>query len=207
MNKSESIAKLSASLTKFQAEMQSVKKGSVNPFYHSTYANLADIIEAIREPLATNGLAFSQFPSGQNGLTTILMHESGEYIEETMVCTPVDNKPQSLGSAITYARRYALGAILGISTEEDDDGNLASKEKVVKVPKPTPKVETKIEPNKKVEIVALMKEAGFQPTDESIKSLGKEAAWAMAVKANLDLALSEDRYDLIIEKLKNTLGK
>jgi hypothetical protein len=194
MNKSESIAKLSASLTKFQSEMQSVKKGSVNPFYKSTYADLASIIEAIREPLATNGLAFSQFPSGQNGLTTILMHESGEYIEETMICTPVDSKPQSLGSAITYARRYALGAVLGISTEEDDDGNQAS------TPKKFSKPATQNVESKKVEIMGKMKQLGIEPVQKT------KEGWEKSVKANFDLELVEGNYDKIIEKLNASLA-
>lgn len=192
MNKSESIAKLSASLTKFQSEMQSVKKGSVNPFYKSTYADLASIIEAIREPLATNGLAFSQFPSGQNGLRTILMHESGEWIEETFYVSPTDSKPQSLGSAITYARRYALGAILGIATEDDDDGNEASKE-VKKGP-----VKKDVPVDKKSQIMSEMKRIGAQPAQST------KEAWERAVKASTDLELVPENFDKILEKLKNS---
>lgn len=126
MQKSESIKNLAESLVKFQAVMTPVKKEAENPFFKSKYADLASMIEAIRKPLSDNGLSFSQFPSGENGLTTILMHSSGEYILEEFKVTPVDAKPQSLGSAITYARRYSLGAILGIATEEDDDGAAAS---------------------------------------------------------------------------------
>lgn len=126
MIKSNEIKQLAVALVKFQSSLKAVKKDAENPFFKSKYADLASIIEAIREPLAKNGLAFSQFPSGEGGLTTILLHESGEYIEETFTMKPVDGKPQSAGSAITYARRYALGAVLGVATEEDDDGNAAS---------------------------------------------------------------------------------
>lgn len=126
MEKSESIAKLAAALVKFQSQVKAIKKGAKNPFFKSSYADLASILEAVREPLAANGLAFAQFPVGDGGLTTILMHDSGEWMSETFIMKPVDIKPQTIGSCITYSRRYALGAVLGLATEEDDDGNAAS---------------------------------------------------------------------------------
>lgn len=126
MTRSPEIANLAKALVKFQKEVKPVKKEANNPFFNSKYADLSSIIETIKEPLAKQGLAYTQFPIGEFGVTTILMHESGEWIEETFSLRPVDLKPQSVGSAITYARRYALGAILGIATEEDDDGNKAS---------------------------------------------------------------------------------
>ena len=127
MNKSPEIKNLASALAKFQADTEAVKKGAVNPFFKSHYADFASIVEAIKKPLSDNGLSFSQFPTGHGGLTTILMHSSGEWMEDTFVMEPVDAKPQSVGSAITYARRYALGAVLGLATEDDDDGNEASK--------------------------------------------------------------------------------
>lgn len=126
MTKSPEIKNLATALAKFQSTVEAVKKGASNPFFKSKYADLASIIDAIREPLAKNGLSFAQFPAGDGGLTSILMHETGEFIEETFTMKPVDNKPQTAGSAITYMRRYALSAMLGIATEEDDDGNVAS---------------------------------------------------------------------------------
>ena len=127
MTKSESIKNLATALKLFQGEIKAVKKDAENPFFKSKYADLSSILEAIREPLSKNGLAVAQFPSGENQLITILMHDSGEWIEDSFTMKPVDQKPQSVGSVITYMRRYALGAVLGISTEEDDDGNEASK--------------------------------------------------------------------------------
>ena len=78
MEKSESIQNLAAALVNFQKEVEGVVKDAKNPFFKSSYVTLNAIIKGIREPLAANGLAFSQFPSGNNGLTTILMHQSGE---------------------------------------------------------------------------------------------------------------------------------
>ncbi len=115
-------------LCKFQGSVETIVKTATNPFFKSKYANLADILDVIREPLQVNGLSFVQFPVEENGLTTMLMHESGEYIQATYFMKPVKNDPQGQGSAITYQRRYALGAILGLNIDDDDDGNQASKQ-------------------------------------------------------------------------------
>ncbi|WP_350340162.1 ERF family protein [Paraflavitalea speifideaquila] len=84
-------------------------------------------MDHIQTPLTESGLTFTQVPTGDGGLTTMLMHaESGEYIIGEYFMKPVKNDPQSLGSAITYQRRYSLCAVLGLNIEEDDDGNGAS---------------------------------------------------------------------------------
>lgn len=126
MEKSESIKNISIALCKFQSEVGKIKKDTTNPFFKSKYANLSSIIDAITQPLADNELSYVQFPSGQGGLTTLLMHSSGEWIQDTYIMRPVKNDPQSLGSIITYQRRYALGAVLGLNIDDDDDGNIAS---------------------------------------------------------------------------------
>lgn len=126
IEKSESISSLASALVQFQLSVEKIKKSAKNPFFKSTYATLAQILDAIKQPLADNKLAFSQFPSGENQLTTILMHESGEYMMSTVDMKPAKEDPQALGSAITYMRRYALGAVLGLNIDNDDDGNLAS---------------------------------------------------------------------------------
>lgn len=127
MTKSESIQKLATALAAFQQQMRPVVKDAKNPFFKSKYVSLSAILSAIQEPLASNGLSFCQFPSGDNGLTTILMHNSGEWLSDTVNTQPVKNDPQAVGSAITYMRRYSLGSILGLNIEEDDDGNAATK--------------------------------------------------------------------------------
>jgi len=126
MKKSESIKNLGLALCNFQASMGKVSKESSNPFFKSKYASLANILDTIQKPLSEANLAFSQMPD-ENALTTILIHsESGEWIESSYVM-PVakQNDPQAMGSAITYARRYALGAILGLNIDDDDDGEKA----------------------------------------------------------------------------------
>ena len=131
MNKSESITNLVGALTAFQGKMIAVKKDATNPFYQSRYATLDTIWESIRKPLSENGLSVAQTmgltPDGKSVLETTLYHTSGEWISGTQLVNPVKDDPQSLGSAISYARRYSLSALLGIVADEDDDANIATK--------------------------------------------------------------------------------
>jgi hypothetical protein len=110
--------------------MGTAAKTKVNPHFGSKYADLASIMDAVREPLAANGLAVSQSVANDaNGVsvTTTLLHESGETLVSEPCWLPVGKKdPQGYGSAITYARRYSLASLLGIVADEDDDGNAAS---------------------------------------------------------------------------------
>src|SRR5215216_5617054 len=129
MQKSEIITKLAAALAAFQGEVENVKKDSTNPFFKSKYASLENVISTVKPLLAKNGLAYSQLPNGENELSTMLMHSSGEWIGATAKMTPKDSSPQAQGSAMSYMRRYALSALPGLATEDDDDGNEASKPK------------------------------------------------------------------------------
>ena len=126
MNKSESLKNIAGALVKFQASVSKVGKESSNPFFKSKYASLSNILDTIQKPLSECGLAITQFPDG-NALTTLIIHaDSGEWIESSYVM-PVakQNDPQAMGSAITYARRYALGSILNLNIDDDDDGEKA----------------------------------------------------------------------------------
>ena len=131
MQSSQTVSELFKALSKFQAEVSGVKKGSDNPFFKSKYADLAAVVEAIKKPLADNGLCFTQLPSVSEDkkllrLETVLGHVSGEWVSSTLDMIPDKPTPQAVGSCITYARRYSLMAILGLPAE-DDDGNEASK--------------------------------------------------------------------------------
>lgn len=128
MEKSESIKHLALALNKAQSEMGGAKKAENNPFFKSKYADLKEVVKAVKEPFANNGLSYTQFPienNGRIGVETILMHESGEYITNSFTVNLSKQDAQGAGSAITYCRRYALQAIAGIPSE-DDDGNAAS---------------------------------------------------------------------------------
>lgn len=126
IEKSDSIKELATALSKFQGKVENIGKDAENPYFKSKYASLEAIVDAIRAPLAENGLAYSQFPIGKNKLVTVLMHNSGEFISSTVEMTPKDTSPQAHGSVLTYMRRYSISAIFGLATEEDDDGNSAS---------------------------------------------------------------------------------
>lgn len=120
---------LAAALAKAQGAMEGAKKGSDNPFFKSKYADLAEVWKACRAVLSENGLSVAQVTKiaddGSMYLETMLLHSSGESIAGQYPIEPVKKDPQGMGSAITYARRYALAAMVGVA-QEDDDGNAAS---------------------------------------------------------------------------------
>ena len=130
---------LSQALVKFHANLKPIKKDAQNPFFKSDYLTLSGILDAVRQPLAANGLAVVQtmrVSDVSTLLVTKLLHESGEELLSEMVM-PVLQDPQKMGSLITYYKRYQLQALLGISTaDEDDDGNSVSMPQVHNVKAP-----------------------------------------------------------------------
>jgi len=126
MKQSESIKELATALCLAQAAMGGAVKESKNSFFKSSYADLTSIIKVVKEPFADNGLSFVQLPvSGETyvGVTTMLMHTSGEWLQSEYMLPMTKRDPQAAGSAITYARRYALQSLAGIPSV-DDDGEL-----------------------------------------------------------------------------------
>lgn len=126
---SPSINELALALSKAQGVMEAAKKDQNNPYFKSKYADLASIWAACKKPLSDNGLAVVQLTSSRDneiGIITILTHSSGQYIKSEIFIKPLKTDPQSIGSCLTYLRRYSLAAIVGMS-QEDDDANLASK--------------------------------------------------------------------------------
>lgn len=143
MTASENKSQLAAALSKAQGMMNAAIKDSTNPHFKSKYADLASIIDAVREPFAKHELSFAQYVqiSGETGvphaLVTKLMHSSGESILGEIPLILTKNDMQGLGSAITYARRYGLAAIAGVA-QDDDDGNLATQRGKVYPSQPEP---------------------------------------------------------------------
>lgn len=136
MDRSENINELATALNKAQGEIKPAIKDANNPFFKSRYADLAAVYEVCREPLNKNGLSITQHPSAEDNKVTvesIVMHTSGQWMGSRLTMTAKDFTPQGIGSAITYARRYALSSILGIASEEDDDANKASGRSVAPV--------------------------------------------------------------------------
>lgn len=129
MNKSESIKNLAVALAKFQGKVSNPSNSrtvSAGKFSYQ-YAPLDEILNLVRPLLSENGLSIIQAPMSSEGnvsVSTILLHDSGEYIELEPITLKMDKiTAQGAGSAITYARRYALSAVLGIASEDDDDAN------------------------------------------------------------------------------------
>lgn len=121
--RSGDISKLALALSKAQGAMGPALKDAENPYFKSKYADLASVWEAIRKPLADNGLAIVQQVSSDTlsiTVSTVLMHSSGQWVKSELKMKPVKNDPQSVGSCITYARRYDLSAMVGVAPEEDD---------------------------------------------------------------------------------------
>jgi hypothetical protein len=115
---------LATALAKAQSEIKHAVKDSSNPFFKSSYADLASVWEACRAPLSKHGLSVTQttdvLENGQAVLITTLLHSSGQYIQGRYPLNPIKNDPQAMGSAVTYARRYTLQAIVGIAPDDDD---------------------------------------------------------------------------------------
>lgn len=131
MKQSEQINELAAALAKAQGAIENAVKDKANPFFKSTYADLAGVWDACRAALSNNGLSVIQSPEESEkgiAITTMLLHSSGQWICGTYNMPVSKLDAQAVGSAITYARRYALSAMIGIAAE-DDDGNSASNKK------------------------------------------------------------------------------
>lgn len=124
---SETIGAIADALAKAQGAIKPAPMDRDNPFFKSKYATLTSLWESARAALSANGLAFVQTTdindAGELVLLSTLMHASGEWVGSVYPVRAKDNTPQALGSALTYARRYAFGALVGLTSDDDDDGN------------------------------------------------------------------------------------
>ena len=212
MEKSETIIELSKAFAKMQMELEQPLKNANNPFFKSKYVPLENVVDSITRAASKHGLSFTQFPSSdENGNVTVgtmVMHESGEWIEYDPICLkPVKNDPQAVGSAITYAKRYALSAIFGITSDNDDDGNEATQ---------LGKAKSKAMPNKQLpatnnkipkEVVEAYKNGIQSVIDRTGKNDGSITRWFCE---NLGVAKIEDitmerisLADGLLNKLEN----
>jgi hypothetical protein len=116
-------------LASAQAELTDPVKDSVNPHFKSRYADLATVLKTVRPVLAKHGIAVTQTTRVEDDGRVLLvtrLHWGDEEIVGYYPVSPTKNDPQGLGSAMTYARRYTLQAMVGVAADEDDDGNAAS---------------------------------------------------------------------------------
>lgn len=221
---SKQYSKIAEALSKAQLEFTVPKKNRTVDFTDKnnrrikySYADLGDVIECVKKPLSANGLAISHgieihvgtklHTSGtaepSYGLRTTLLHTSGEYLDSWYpLPNPLSVRAQDFGSALTYARRYSLSSLLGIASEEDDDGAVANEidpDKPKDKPKPKPQGNYKppTEPPKpKSPMEALfskMKEKGIENEDmpEIIyRCLGVQKTSKELTPEDIDLIIS-----------------
>lgn len=192
MNRSDEINELVAAMAKAAASIENAKINRVNPHFKSKYADLASCFDAVRKPLGANGLVVAQTTEIRENsfvLVTTLAHASGQWIKSEYPL-PTTGRPQELGSALTYARRYSLSAITGISADEDDDAETAERQTTANGNKRTaePKFITVVQQN---EIANLLTAHGRSVEDFCV--FGRIG----------DLSeLSADRYEAAIAAVK-----
>lgn len=138
MPQSENVNEIAKALATAQSQMKVAPFNKTNPHFKNKYADLTAVIDAVRKPLNDNCIAFTQTTEMHGGafcLVTRLLHSSGQWISGEYLL-PANVSPQQLGSALTYAKRYSLAAIVGISSDEDDDAEGARKSgQVAEMPK------------------------------------------------------------------------
>lgn len=131
---SSQVNELFSALSKAQGRIKTALKDKKNPFFKSNYADLSSVWDSCREALSSNGLSVVQTiqPFGVDGMkmVTILGHSSGQWIKGEAPIILSKKDPQAVGSAITYYRRYTLSSMVGITADEDDDGNAATSNKI-----------------------------------------------------------------------------
>ena len=123
MEKSESIKNIAMAMNRAQGVITAAVKDATNPFFKSSYADLGAVIKAVKAGMFENGLSYMQSPVMNDsgvGVTTLIMHISGEWIQDTLILPITKLDPQAAGSAITYARRYSLQSLMGLPSADDD---------------------------------------------------------------------------------------
>lgn len=171
-----------------QKEIGAAAKSSTNPHFKSKYADLSEVWETWREVGPKHGFSLMQstktLANGTPALVTILLHESGDSIQGEYPLIPTKQDPQGYGSAMTYARRYCLAAMVGI-VQDDDDGNAASA-------KPAPKVD---------------KSAPGQKNDANLTADQKLAKWIESARAQIEGIRAHEEYDLWRKANEKALAK
>ncbi len=194
MDKSETTVEIAKALCVVQKNLLHAKKDSTNPFFKAQYSSLSSVWDACRDLLADNGLSVVQTSTVIEGralvVDTTLLHTSGEWITGELAMPLAKDDPQGVGSAMTYARRYGLAAIVGVSPEDDDAEGATKRE-----PKPTQKAPEK------------------PPVDQQTYKLTLDLPWvAEAIKAkswkNKDLISHiAERYQVTGTTVKEVLTR
>jgi len=195
---SETLDAFAEAFAKAQGELTNPPKNKVNPHFNSRYVDLSDGLDVIRKTFSKHGLAVIQGTSLENDLTVLntrILHKSGQWMEWTYPVSGLDTH-QKMGSAMTYARRYALFGIVGVAGEDDDDGNTAS---------------APVKPIKKMAEVGLTPEASALSAElliaeiERLDSIDAMTRWAAANKSRKDKLVPADQK-LVTEAFKLRQG-
>ena len=194
INTSENLDAFAEAFAKAQAELTNPPKNKVNPHFNSRYVDLSDGLDVIRKTFSKHGLAVIQGTSLDGDLTVLntrILHKSGQWMEWVYPVSGLDTH-QKMGSAMTYARRYALFGIVGVAGEDDDDGNAAS---------------APAKPAKKMAEVGMTPAESEKATNELIAeieqltSIETMTRWAAATKTRKDKLLPADQK-LVTEAFK-----
>ncbi len=183
---------LTKALIKVQQTIKPVVKDAENPFFKSHYATLGAVYDGCREALADNGFAVTQstgFAEGHFVLITTLLHESGQVVSGSYLIKPEKDTPQGYGSAITYARRYALAALVGIVTEDDDaEGSMNRTPS-----KPIAKAKAQLHDADTLEFIPAAYKAAVGKKPHSVMTPDKEwfGTYNIALGAKLEKAFKE----------------
>lgn len=198
-NHSEELNELFAALSKFRENFRQPMKDKTNPFFKSKYVPLENVVEAIDEAIKGTGLAYLQYATSEGqdiSVSTIITHTSGQYIEFEPLTLPASKADaQQAGSAVTYARRYALSTIFGVTFFEDDDGNACSGDNA---PKKASKTHVQ---TARLKISQLADKQGISPQDAEQAILKH-----FKVKGKLENVTSE-QITLILNYLKSVENK
>lgn len=212
MRNSEQINELAVALNKAQADFMVAKKDAKNPFFKSKYATLNAVYEAVAEALLKNGLSVIQ-PIVGDAVETTIIHTSGQFITSScpIVCAK-QNDPQAMGSAITYARRYSLASLLGVMTDEDDDGEKAMarpapKQSVKEAPKAEKKQEKEPETPQCLLTLSKFREKMNGIKDGSIDITKPDNQKKIQFVSELKTALISAGYEEAAELLEKDFNK
>ena len=186
MRWSETRSEIAKALAKAQATLSPVLKDSTNPHFGNKYAELSTVLAAVMPALNSNGISLIQAPTFNGAsvaVTTMLLHESGEWMETTLKMKPSKTDPQGVGSCITYARRYSALAIAG-AAPDDDDGNFASQQQPARLDQTVQQRPAQTNHASKANSRDLYKE--LQDGLRSQSSIEQLKEWARFNKARID---------------------
>ena len=202
MNKSDSISNLAKALCEAQKTELFALTDKANPFFKSRYADLSSVWSAIRKPLTDNGLSVVQtMDISDSGviIETTLLHISGEYISGRLQMTPEKQTPQGVGSAITYARRYALAAIIGISPEDDDAEGAMNRKAQPK------KTELSVEQWNQIKVLGAKKELTENETKSIVQFCAGQNKISPRSAKIAELMLPQDCFDKVFNEYLKTI--